>query len=270
MKLLFVIIDGLRPDGLVQSESPAIKKIQTEGAYSFEAVSVMPSLSLPCHMSIFHSVPPDRHGITTNDWTPMARPVPGLFEVAKQHDLICGFFYNWENLRDLSRPGNLEISYFINSTSQFPPDPAGDQILVDAVVQHLNNSNLDICVVYLGTLDIFGHYYGWMSDPYLDCIFEVDQAVGKLCQNLPDETTIILSDHGGHDRIHGTDLAEDMTIPWIIKGPNIKTNYKIQQSVSLLDTAPTIAHLTGISIPDSWEGSIVAEILIENEGRSIS
>ena len=34
------------------------------------------------------------------------------------------------------------------------------------------------------------------------------------------------ADHGGHDRTHGTDSPEDMTIPFIIKGKNFKVGEK--------------------------------------------
>ena len=34
------------------------------------------------------------------------------------------------------------------------------------------------------------------------------------------------ADHGGHDRTHGTDSPEDMTIPFIIKGKDFKAGEK--------------------------------------------
>ena len=69
-------------------------------------------------MSIFHSVPPSRHGVITNDWMPMARPLPGLVEMATVAGKTCAFFYNWEPLRNLSRPSNLELSFFRDNSKQ--------------------------------------------------------------------------------------------------------------------------------------------------------
>jgi arylsulfatase A-like enzyme len=78
---------------------------------------------------------------------------------------------------------------------------------------------------------------------------------------LPADTTVLfMSDHGGHDRSHGTDMAEDMTIPWMISGPGIRQNYEIQSPVSLLDTAPTLARALGIAPDRQWEGVVPAEI----------
>src|SRR2546425_7094759 len=31
-----------------------------------------------------------------------------------------------------------------------------------------------------------------------------------------------LSDHGGHGRSHGTEVGEDMRIPWVIAGPGVR------------------------------------------------
>ncbi len=51
-----------------------------------------------------------------------------------------------------------------------------------------------------------------------------------------------------------------MTIPWMAVGPNIKKGYTIQSSVSLLDTAPTIAKIMEIQPHREWEGRCVDEI----------
>jgi arylsulfatase A-like enzyme len=71
---------------------------------------------------------------------------------------------------------------------------------------------------------------------------------------------IVQSDHGGHDRGHGTEMPEDMTIPWLAAGPGIRSGHPITAQVSLLDTAPTVARLLGVTPPREWEGRVVEEI----------
>ncbi len=110
-------------------------------------------------------------------------------------------------------------------------------------------------------VDTAGHVYGWMSDGYLQQVADTDRLVGQLLDAvLPDSTVIIHADHGGHDRNHGTDAPEDMTIPWMIGGAGVRAGYQIERAVSLLDTAPTIAHILGITPPAAWEGSAVTEV----------
>ncbi|HHY23875.1 MAG TPA: hypothetical protein GX527_06505, partial [Clostridiaceae bacterium] len=61
------------------------------------------------------------------------------------------------------------------------------------------------------------------------------------------------SDHGGHDRSHGTDMKEDMTIPIIIKGSNFAENVELN-NVNIIDIAPTIVDLLKAEPAEEWEG----------------
>ncbi len=255
---ILVIIDGLRPDALDSERTPHLESFRARSAYTLRALSVMPSITLPCHMSIFHSVPPTRHGIVTNVWQPIARPLPGLVDVAHQHDKRCAFVHNWEGFRDLNRPETLTYSYFIDN---FYSDTYADEVMVDEALRFQEKFAPDFFFIYLGITDVAGHQYGWMEEGYLAQVAIADNAFGRLVDEMPPESTILVqSDHGGHDRTHGTDMPEDMTIPWMIAGPTIRQGHEIQQPVSLLETAPTLAHVLEIPAHEAWEGSCVTEI----------
>ncbi len=260
MTTILFSIDGLRPDALLAVDAPYINGLRQRGAWTLQARSVMPCITLVCHLSIFHSVPPTRHGITQNLYQPFARPLPGLIEQIKKADQKAAFFYNWELLRDLARPGNLHHSYFSGNSYDLEH---GDHEIGVAAAEYIRREQPDFAFVYLGALDVCGHAYGWMSPEYLAQIEQVDSVVGLVLDSLPANCTVLLeSDHGGHDRSHGTEMAEDMTIPWIIAGPNIKVNHEIQQPVSLLDTAPTLTAVLNINPAPEWEGSVIREIFI--------
>jgi len=255
---VLVLIDGLRPDGLAVARCPNLAALRAKGATTLRASSVMPSITLPSIMSIFHSVPPTRHGIPTNEWMPMPRPLPGLADVARTAGLRCAFFYNWEPLRNLSQPGSLAFSCFCNN---YKTDPDGDQLIADEAVRYFSSDRPDFVFVYFGTLDVAGHNHRFMSDGYLAQLERVDGALGTLLGALPaDATVLVTSDHGGHDRDHGTDKPEDMIVPWIIAGPGIRRGYEIKTPVSLLDTAPTLARVLGITPNPEWEGWCVEEV----------
>lgn len=110
MRVLLISVDGMRPDALVKNH--IAQKYIKESSYTMKAASVMPSVTLPCHMSMFHSVDPGRHGTTTNYYMPQVRPVNGLCEAVAVAGKKSAFFYNWEQLRDLTRPGSLTHSFF--------------------------------------------------------------------------------------------------------------------------------------------------------------
>lgn len=256
--VVFILIDGVRPDAIMAANCPHLTELLVRSAFTLKATSVLPSITLPCHMSIFHSVPPARHGVTTNDWQPMARPLPGLVEQAHAAGRRCAFFYNWEPLRNLNAPGSLAFSYFRDNVYT---DPDGDSIIAGEAVRYITTDQPDFVFVYLGTVDTVGHRHGWMSSEYLAQLERVDGSLGILLSALPADSTLLLqSDHGGHERTHGTDSPEDMTIPWLVAGPGIRPHYEIKTSVSLLDTAPTLARLLKINPYREWEGSCVEEI----------
>lgn len=188
----------------------------------------------------------------------MAHPVSGLIEHAHAAGLSCASIYNWEPLRNISVPECLAFSYFRNNAAN---GTNGDQVMADEAVRYLASDVPDFMFVYFGTLDVAGHDYGWMSEEYLAQVERVDQALGTLLDGLPaDSRMLVQSDHGGHGRTHGTDSAEDMTIPWMATGPGIRRRYQIQTAVSLLDTAPTLARMLGIPASSDWEGRCVEEI----------
>jgi predicted AlkP superfamily pyrophosphatase or phosphodiesterase len=255
---ILVMIDGLRPDAITTADCPTLQGLCRRGAWTFAARSVMPCITLPCHMSIFHSVPPTRHGVTTNSWQPMARPLPGLIEQAKQHGKRCSAIYNWEPLRDVSRPEMLEYVWYRDSTTT----AEGDDEVTDVAIEHIARNKPDFAFVYLGTVDTAGHYYGWMSEGYLKQAERDDRNLGRLLAALPETAHVLVhADHGGHDRSHGEDIAADMTIPWLLLGPRVRLGHQIQHPVSLLDSAPTLARLLDIPVHRDWEGRCVEEAL---------
>ncbi len=259
-KALLVMIDGLRPDAIAAVGCTTLTDLQRRGASTLKARSVMPSVTLPCHMSIFHSVPPTRHGVVTNDWMPMARPIPGLVEQAHAEGLHTAFFYNWEQLRNLSLPGRLNYSYFRKTVRLFPH---GDDTTVDVALDYISAEQPDFSFVYLGTTDEMGHVTGWMADGYLKQVAHVDVQLGRLLAGIGDEYTVLVqADHGGHDRSHGTEMDEDMNIPWIIAGPGIRQGHTISRPVSLIDTAPTLARVLGVPVAEDWEGTCVDEAFV--------
>jgi predicted AlkP superfamily pyrophosphatase or phosphodiesterase len=250
------MIDGLRPDAIAPTHCPNLKGLLARSAHTLNARSIMPSVTLPCHTSIFHSVPPTRHGITTNVFQPMARPLPGLIEMANAAGKRCSTFHNWEPLRDLNRPEALYSSAFANTSYQAD----GDSFVSDAAARDIARFQPDFAFVYFGTVDTAGHAYGWMSDGYFKQIETVDLELGRVLNALPSDAHIVLqADHGGHERDHGTDSPEDMTIPWLAAGPTIRQNHVIEAPVSLLDTAPTLARMLGIAPHAQWEGRVVDE-----------
>ena len=135
MRVLLISVDGMRPDAI--GDIKAVQNMKKRASFTMNGKTVMPSVTLPCHMSLFHSVPPSRHGTTTNTYMPQVRPVKGLCEVLVANDKKSAFFYSWEQLKDLSQPGSLTFSYFCKG-KDVGYDKAND-ILTDAAMDYIKN-----------------------------------------------------------------------------------------------------------------------------------
>ncbi len=250
MRTLVILVDGMRPDAL-ENILPA-QELLSRSAYTLNAQSVMPSVTLPCHMSLFHSVDPARHGTTTNTYAPQVRPIRGLCEILAGSGKKCAFFYNWEELRDLTRPGSLVFSFFCKG-DVIGYDRA-NQIVTDAAIDYLKTSDTDFTFIYLGHTDMAGHQYGWMSDAYMQAVEDSWICIGRILDSLPEDYTVIVTaDHGGHARTHGMDIPEDMTIPIIITGKTAVPGQTLENA-TIKDIAPTITALLGVPADPEWEG----------------
>jgi predicted AlkP superfamily pyrophosphatase or phosphodiesterase len=259
MVLLFSL-DGVRPDAIEAAATPTLDRLRREGAWTGRARTVMPSVTLPCHTSMLRGVPPERHGITSNTFQPLARPVPSLIDAAHAAGKRTGFFYNWEELRDLAEPGSLDVAHFRRDCYS----PEGDQRIAEVAIEYLRDGSLDFAFVYLGWPDECAHKNGWMSRPYLDAIENADACIDRVLQAVPDPsraTVLVQSDHGGHDRSHGTDRDEDMLIPWLLWGAGVRRGVELDGTVRIIDTCPTLAHALQIPMAPEWEGRVVTEAL---------
>jgi hypothetical protein len=131
--------------------------------------------------------------------------------------LTTAFFYNWEELRDLGRPGALNASFMVKDSTG---DGTADTAVAQLAARWLAHNPFNFTFVYLGGTDIAGHAWGWMSEPYLQAIAHADRCIGTVVDALPPDCTILVtSDHGGHEQMHGTDCPEDMTTPLLLAGP---------------------------------------------------
>lgn len=250
MKTILILPDGMRPDSLGSIANA--QKIISESAYTMTAETVYPSVTLPCHISLFHSVTPQRHGTTTNTYMPQVRPINGLCEVLKQAGKKCAIFYNWEEIRDVSRPNSLVHSCFY--AGRILGYKKAGEMLTDELIKYLKEFDTDFTFLYFGYPDMQGHNFGWMTDEYMEAIQSSWDNIEKIMEALGDEYTyIITTDHGGHDRTHGSDMPEDMIIPVIINGKDFKKG-KINRNVSIMDIAPTVTNLLGVDPDDEWEG----------------
>lgn len=256
-KVILISIDGMRPDGLKMCGNAYLDELMKNSSYTFDARTVFPSITLPCHLSMFHSVVPQRHGTLNNVFATPVRPVNGIFEQVHYAQKKAAMFYSWEQLRDISIPGCMKVSELVNIHLY----PHVDEIVTENALKCIKEIQPDFLFLYLGETDEKGgHEYGWMSEGYLDYLSRAIDCVKRVVEEAGDEYVIIVTaDHGGHDRCHGTEMDEDMTIPMFFMGEQFEKNKELS-GVSILDIAPTTAEIIGIPVPMEWEGKSLVNV----------
>ena len=255
-RVLLISIDGLRADAVANTEYG--RYLINNHAYSLESTTVNPSVTLPCHTSMFYSVTPDVHGVTTNNYTPSEDLGHGIIEGLLANDKSSAMFYNWYEIGYLDKDNVANVSNFISGYDEGWEET--NARLCTACEEHIENKATDFTFLYLGFLDEWGHAYGWLSDEYY---YALNQSFAKIKPIIDkaielDYTVIITTDHGGHDYTHGTTMTEDMTIPLFIVGEGYsQSGGKNLGARSILDVAPTVFDRLGVTAPDYWQGTAI-------------
>jgi len=255
-RVLILSIDGLRPDAIFAAPMPNLIALMQNSAYTLNAQTVYPSVTLISHASMLAGVCPSKHGVDWNDYIPSRGYAIGtdIFDLAHAAGLQTVMHVGKEKLRQITEPSSLDIFTYVNDR-----DLVVAQRLIDDFPQ-----DFGLLFVHFPLVDGMGHEYGWMSPQQLSVAFRADEALGNLlaeldARGLRDETLIIITaDHGGHNTTHGSSMPEDMTIPWIASGPFIQPKVLTTQ-VHTMDTAATAAFMLGLPIPPEWDGVPVYE-----------
>ncbi len=241
-KVLITSIDGLRPDALLKARAPNIMALAHRGAYTWNAQTIYPSVTLPAHASMLTGYPPEAHGILWSDNAPGHAPikVPTIFSAAHAAGLRTVMVVGKQKLEQLDVPGTVDSYVF----ARF-----GDPGVADAAIEEIGKG-FDLMFVHLPNTDYFGHTDGWMSPTYIAELTPTDAAVGRILAALPPDTIVILTaDHGGYDKVHGARIPVNMAIPWIIAGPGVAADHEIAAPVNTMDTAATVAYVLGLALP---------------------
>ena len=255
-RVLILSIDGLRPDAIALAPMPNLLALMESSAYTLNAQTIFPSVTLPSHASMLAGTCPSKHGVDWNDYLPENGFAIGtdLFDIAHANGLQTVMYVGKEKLRQITEPSSTDVFAFINDR---------DLVVTEQLIANFPK-DFRLLFIHFATTDDMGHEYGWLSPQQLSVIFRADEALGNIlaelsARGLREETLIIITaDHGGHATTHGSRQPEDMTIPWIAAGAGIQPK-QLTTQVHTMDTAATAAFALGLLIPFEWDGVPVYE-----------
>lgn len=111
----------------------------------------------------------------------------GLVERLKAAGKTSAFYYSWQLLRDLCRPGNLSFGLFYEMYTY----PHVDRLLTEEAIARTERDGQDFVFLYLGEPDETGHAHGYMGPEYLASVSEAWDCIQKVCEKFGGEYQIL-------------------------------------------------------------------------------
>ncbi|MGG3450487.1 alkaline phosphatase family protein [Domibacillus aminovorans] len=262
-RVVFIGIDGAgNAVKDPQANAKNIQKLISEGAGTYEAKAMLPTISAENWGSMFHGVGPSKHqltnGIVDKNPYPEKNPYPSYMKMLKQERpmLQQASFTTWSPINK----GIIE-----DSAGAYKVNGGNDETTTQKTVDYIKTKGQSTrnIFVHLDEVDGAGHGNGYYTPKFYEQVQKADQYVGQIVQALEDEglmedTLIILTaDHGGTSSGgHGGSSPEEQTVFWAAKGKSIKPGTVLSDEVEVVDTAAIVARALRLDIPENWEAKI--------------
>jgi predicted AlkP superfamily pyrophosphatase or phosphodiesterase len=275
--VVLISIDGLRPDLALRANMPVLRRMLSEGSYTFWAKTTEVSVTLPSHTSMVTGVTPEKHGVTWNDDLAPGRKIypkyPTVMEMASRAGYVTAMVAGKSKFVTLAKPGTLTYSFMPDREPGIVPNA----VVLRHVQDVIQANKPDLLFIHFADVDSAGHESGWGSPQQIAAVEKTDAALGGVFNaleraNMLQSTVVILSaDHGGAGLNHGPDDTRSRHIPWIIVGPGVRRGYDLTRVETLTirteDSAATILYLLGLPLPSYLQGRPVTSALITGRKR---
>ena len=247
-RALLVSIDGVAPRFVTPVVMPNLIALARAGASCFTARTVLPSLTLPAHLSMLAGVAPSTHGVPTNTPAAISGTQSTVLAVARRSGLQTSAVHTWQPLDSIFEKDATDRRVVIGDGY----DPADDDQVVAEGIAAMG-AGAELCFTYVGGPDLVGHDHGWGSDQYLDALADADRRLGRLLAAAGDRHIVVTTDHGGTGRDHAAGGPTDIETFVVARSPRLHAG-SAWASASILDVAPTLADLLGLPPDPAWEG----------------
>ena len=143
----------------------------------------------------------------------------------------------------------------LNEHGEFLNAAEGNEVLRIAEAEEFDYADVDHLGSYRKDLTY--------NQKHIDSVLALDlvdvEAIKKA--GIYDDTIIILTaDHGGIKKGHGGKTLQEMEIPFIIAGKNVKQYGEFKECMMQFDTASTIAYIFGLKQPQAWIGRPMKQV----------
>jgi arylsulfatase A-like enzyme len=263
--VILVTIDTLRADrvgvyGYARGRTPVIDALARRGTRFDRAYAAAP-ITLTSHASLLSGRYPQGHGARHNGLR-VNDSVPLLAEAFAKGGFATGAFvaaFPLDRRFGLHRGFQTYGDRMPRSAGVAENERPGSEV-VDEAVAWLRTQESSRFFLWVHLFEPHAPYGAtWDTRPvetrYDDEVAEADRQVGRLLDALGDEEdraiVAVAADHGEafgeHGEIAHSIFVYDTTlrVPLVLAGPGIDAR-EVDSPVSLVDVAPTLAHLAGL------------------------
>lgn len=265
--IVMIGFDAMGSYAYEKSEMPVLKKLASEGAWTLDSRSVLPSSSAVNWASMLMSASPSLHGYT--EWGSRIPEIPSIAisqygkfpsvytQIREQMpEAKTAVVYSWDGIIYFLEDQIIDINICTDGNEEETATKAAETILKEKPT---------FTFVHFDEPDGVGHRDGHDSPAYYEELKKVDQRLDKILQAIKEagieERTIIMvvSDHGGIDKGHGGKTMEEVRVPIFIKGPGIKKGHIINDPIIDYDYGATIVRMLGLKPHAAWRGKVIED-----------
>lgn len=270
--VVVISVDGLGAKLLAMSKAPTLTGL---GERAPAAETVVPTQTIPAHVSMLSGLTPERHGMYENEHEGNLKRLeaPTIFDLAHAKGLRTAAVFGKEKLEYVFDDGSIDEIYMTKWPLLGDWVSRTETYVYEAASRLLKKKPApNLVFIHFSLVDSVGHMLKWESAMQRWSVEKVDAAIGRLLGILEKDyepgsyALIVTADHGGHGGSHGeisadgrlVDRDRDQLIPWIVHGAKLRKDVGV---VRVYDTAPTVAALLGLDVPVEWkwEGRSVVE-----------
>ena len=277
-RVVVVSVDGLRGDAVAYM--PALSALAARGAWTDSMQTVVPSLTVPGHLSMFTGRDVTTLGITSNVLDRQSGLALAINGASTMFEWVKGAGGRSVALvaSSLVPASQLESAraYFGLDEVTAVDGNLGD-LRAKAIARATAADAPTLLFVHIPTVDYAGHDFGWIrtdaSDPardvlgaeYVGAARAADGIIGELSAALQpaiasgEVALVVTADHGGGHgdgckasiagyREHCTKSAADRTIPFVLVARDVAP-VRLAGRPSITQVAPTVGRLLRVTVP---------------------
>ncbi len=270
---MLMVLDGVRPDTLLEADTPHLDRLAREGSFTWNAWTVWRPITLTAIPSLLTGAPPDIHGVSHWDGAIHAETIPEVLTEAGLTSALVG-------------SGQILGGHWATRATGYYYHPESDAHFADRAIDWIETHQPFFIYLYNPKPDSAGHAYGHASAEYREAIESADRHIGRILSFLEESDRlehtllVVTTDHGMTGTAHGYGFETDMRIFSIWRGPGIKANYEMKDETVVPAREPGSVTVRAHPVADhewvphemTWNnqpvaGEFLSDTRIDREGR---